>query len=194
MKLSYSVACLLGSIAEAEALCLGVPMAIAVVDGKGGLLFFGRMDGTLPASTEIAMAKAFTAAALRMATHEVGRLAQPGGVLYGIQHTHGGKIVLFGGGLPLRLQGKVVGGIGISGGTVEEDIQVAEPVVKALAQMESWSEGLGNLVPASSGAESWFLRLHGTLERVVNDMGVNLSHGDLSILRGAIILSCGEDL
>jgi uncharacterized protein GlcG (DUF336 family) len=193
MKISFPLARMLASIAEGEALRLGVPMAIAMVDGEGGLLLFGRMDGALPASTEIAVAKAFTAAALRMATHEVGKLARPGGVLYGIQHTHGGKIVLFGGGLPLRLQGKVVGGLGISGGTVEDDIQVAKPVVQALEQMESWSEWIGKLTPVAADSESWFLRLQGTLEEVAREMGVTLSHVDFTILSGAIALACSGD-
>ncbi len=189
MKMTYPLAWRLGSIAEAEALALGVSMVIAVADAGGGLLFFGRMDGALPVSTEIAIAKAYTAAGLRMATHEVGRLAQPGQVLYGIQHTHPGKIVLFGGGLPLKLKGKVVGAIGISGGTVEEDMQVADPVVKALEQMESFSERIRGLltgVPLKTtsirGLED---RLCGELER----LNCALSAREVSIITGAMILA-----
>lgn len=193
MKISYSLARILGSIAEGEALCLGVPMATAVADAEGGLLYFGRMDGSLPASTEIAIGKAYTAAALRMTTHELGKLAQPGEVLYGIQHTYPGKIVLFGGGSPLRLQGKVVGGIGISGGTVEEDMRVAEPVVEALARMESLSEWIGKFLPGRSKTEDWLSRLQGTLEEVVKEMEITLSHGDFYILSGAIMLICRDD-
>ena len=76
-------------------------MAIAVVDSEGGLQLFKRMDGALPVSTELAVSKAYTAAVLRMPTHQVGELAQPGEALYGIQHTHNGRIILFGGGYPL---------------------------------------------------------------------------------------------
>ena len=193
MKISYSLARILASIAEVEALCLGVPMATAVADDEGGLLYFGRMDGSLPASTEIAIGKAYTAAALRITTHELGKLAQPGEALYGIQHTYPGKIVLFGGGFPLRLHGKVVGGIGISGGTVEEDMRVAEPVVEALAQMESLSEWMGKFLTVNSGTADWLSRLQGTLEEVVKEMQITLSQSDISILRGAIMLTCRDD-
>ena len=100
-------------------------MAIAVVDAEGGLQLFKRMDGTLPVSTELAVSKAYTAAVLRMPTHQVGELAQPGAALYGIQHTHNGKIILFGGGYPLCMHGKSWRRSGVSGGTVEQDMLVA---------------------------------------------------------------------
>ena len=122
MRLPYVVAEILVSVAEAEASNMAVPVAIAVVDAEGGLQLFKRMDGTLPASTELAVSKAYTAAVLRMPTHEVGELAQPGGMLYGIQQTHNGRIILFGGGYPLCIQGQIVGAIGVSGGTVEQDM------------------------------------------------------------------------
>jgi uncharacterized protein GlcG (DUF336 family) len=139
MKIPHPVVHLLGSIAEERAWELGIPMSIAIVDETGGLRLFSRMDGALPASTELAVSKAFTSAVLRMASHEVGALSQPGGVLYGIQETHGGRIVLFGGGLPLWLRGKGVGAVGVSGGTVEQDVLVARSVVEALEGMEEWS-------------------------------------------------------
>lgn len=140
MTIPYPVTLLLGSVAEAAAADLGVMMAIAITDGEGSLQFFIRMDRALPASTEIAIAKAYTAAALRMPTREVGRLALPGEALYGIQHTHGGKIILFGGGIPLSVGGRVVGGIGVSGGTVEEDERVAEAAVRAFGEMAELAE------------------------------------------------------
>jgi uncharacterized protein GlcG (DUF336 family) len=135
MTIPYPVTVLLGSIAEAAAADLGVMMTIAITDGEGGLRFFIRMNGALPASTEIAISKAYTAAVLRMPTREVGRLALPGKALYGIQHTHSGKIILFGGGIPLSVGDRLVGGIGVSGGTVEEDELVAEAAVKAFGEM-----------------------------------------------------------
>jgi uncharacterized protein GlcG (DUF336 family) len=192
MKIPYCLARILASIAEAEALTLGVPMATALVDGEGGLLFFGRMDGTLPASTELAVAKAFTAAALRMATHEVGKLAQPGGVLYGIQHTHPGRIVLFGGGLVLRLQGKVAGAVGISGGTVEEDIRVAKPVVEALQHMDALSVRIKPSLPAKPQETSSFHGLERIVDKEVERMNCPLPPGEISILTGAIILATVE--
>ncbi len=192
MKIPYCLARILGSIAEAEALTLGVPMATALVDEEGGLSFFGRMDGTLPASTELAVAKAYTAAALRMATHEVGKLAQPGGVLYGIQHTHPGRIVLFGGGLPLRLQGKVAGAIGISGGTVDEDIRVATVVVEALQHMEALSVRIKPSLPAKPQQVSSIYGLERMVDKEVERMNCPLPQGEISILTGAIILAAGE--
>lgn len=135
MTIPHPVTVLLGSIAEAAAADLAVMMTIAITDGEGGLRFFIRMNGSLPASTEIAISKAYTAAVLHMTTREVGRLALPGKALYGIQHTHGGKIILFGGGIPLSVGDQWVGGIGVSGGTVEEDELVAEAAVKAFGEM-----------------------------------------------------------
>jgi uncharacterized protein GlcG (DUF336 family) len=193
MKMTYPLAWSLGSIAEAEALALGVPMVIAVVDGAGGLLFFGRMEGALPVSTEIAIGKAYTAAGLRMATHEVGKLAQPGEVLYGIQHTPPGKIVLFGGGLPLRLKGQVVGAIGISGGTVEEDIQVAKPVVNALEQMECLSERIRGLVSSRLLKTTSMRGLENKIAVELERMNCPPPTGGVSVLTGAVILAASED-
>jgi uncharacterized protein GlcG (DUF336 family) len=155
MRLPYVVSEMLAAVAEAEAVKIGVPMAIAIVDEEGGLQFFKRIDGTLPVSTELAISKAYTAAAVRIPTHTLGELAQPGAPLYGIQHTHNGKIVLFGGGYPLCVAGKVVGGIGISGGTVEQDMLVAQPAVQMLEFIECWAKELRPLVPHANGNGSW---------------------------------------
>ena len=189
MKLSYSLARLLGTFAEVQASALGVPMAIGVVDEKGGLLFFARMDETLPASTEIAVSKAYTSAVLRKSTHEVGKLAQPGEPLYGIQYTHQGKIVLFGGGLPLRLKGNVVGAVGISGGTIKEDIQIAETVVDALKTMDHWSEHIKKSLPSGYMQESKIDRLGHKLQEALEQMRDPLPTGHIFILTGAICLS-----
>lgn len=151
MKLPYVISEILTGIAEAEATKIEVPMAIAIVDGEGGLQLFKRMDGTLPASTELAISKAYTAAVLRMPTHQVGELAQPGAALYGIQHTHAGKIILFGGGYPLCVQGKVVAALGVSGGTVEQDMLVAEPAVQMLQYIERWAREIKPLLPYTNG-------------------------------------------
>jgi uncharacterized protein GlcG (DUF336 family) len=189
MKLSYSLARLLGTFAEVQASSLGVPMAIGVVDEKGGLIFFARMDATLPASTEIAVSKAYTSAVLRKSTHEVGKLAQPGEPLYGIQHTHQGKIVLFGGGLPLCLKGNVVGAVGISGGTVKEDIQIAETVVDALKTMEQWSEHIKKFLPSGNMQENQISLLGHKLQEALEQMQYPLPTGHTFILTGAICLS-----
>lgn len=155
MRLPYVISEILAAVAEAEAVKIGVPMAIAIVDSEGGLQFFKRIDGTLPVSTELAMSKAYTAAVIRTPTHTVGELAQPGAPLYGIQHTHNGKIVLFGGGYPLSVGGKVVGAIGVSGGTVEQDMLVAEPAVQMLQFIECWAKEIRPLLPHVNGNGSW---------------------------------------
>ena len=85
-----------------------------------------RMDGAILASFDIALNKAYTAVALNKSTSELAKLASPGGELYGIQHQGGGNIVVFGGGEPLRYNGKTVGGLGVSGGTLVQDEKLSE--------------------------------------------------------------------
>ena len=168
-------------------------MAIAIVDAEGGLLFFARMDGTLPASTEIAVSKAYTSAVLRMSTLELGRLARPGEVLYGIQHTHNGRIVLFGGGLPLSLGGRAAGAIGISGGSVEEDVQVAESVGNAMEQMECWFEYLKGTLPSKPLEGNRADRLESRLQEVLEQMNYDIPPGTASILSGAIVIAATNE-
>lgn len=192
MKLCLPVTHILASIAESEAASLGVPMAVALVDQEGGLLFFSRMDGALPAATEISISKAYTAAVLRMATEEVGRLACPGGVLYGIQHTHAGRIVLFGGGLPLRFKRQVVGGIGISGGSVDEDVRVAQPVVRALGEMERWCGRIKEYMREKASGEVSISGLESGLRQALEHLPDDISPIALSVLPGALHLVASE--
>ncbi|HWQ29929.1 MAG TPA: cob(I)yrinic acid a,c-diamide adenosyltransferase [Negativicutes bacterium] len=124
---------------ENKAFDMGVPVVFAAVDEAGNLVLLHRMAGVLPASLDIAPNKAFTAAVLRMATHEVAMLVQPGRALYGLQWTNQNRIVPFGGGFPLELGGKVIGAIGVSGGSVEEDMEIA-----AVA-LDIFKEERGNL-------------------------------------------------
>jgi len=189
MKITYPVACILGTIAENKARDMSVPMAIALMDREGTLLFFGRMDGALPASTEIAISKAYTSAIFRMATHELGKLAQPGGELYGVQHTHNGRIVLFGGGLPLRVNGHVMGAIGISGGSVNEDSQVAEHVVKALEEMEYWSKRIKKYLPEVRLEHLRISSLEDRLQEASERMNCDLPADVSLVLTGAILLA-----
>lgn len=105
---------------------LNVPCSIAVVDASGYLLCFSRQDGAIAGSAELAIHKAFTAQIFNNRTDALGALAQPGAELYGIQHSHGGRVVVFGGGIPIRCEGRTIGAIGVSGGTVAEDIAIAE--------------------------------------------------------------------
>lgn len=129
--------------AEARAEQIGIPYNIAVVDAGGHLLAFSRQDGALIGSIDLAIHKAFTARACDISTGDLAELAQPGKPLYGIQVSNEGRIVIFGGGVPIRRKGVVIGAIGTSAGTVEQDIQVAEAAVGAIeASIESASVGV----------------------------------------------------
>lgn len=191
MKLPYVISEILTSVAEAEAAKIEVPMAIAIVDGEGGLQLFKRMDGTLPVSTELAISKAYTAAVLRMPTHQVGELAQPGAALYGIQHTHNGKIVLFGGGYPLCVEGNVVAAIGVSGGTVEQDMLVAEPAVQMLQYIECWAKEIKPLLPYSNGHGTWTAlpAVKQKLLRAFGGLDAQIPEATASALAGGVLLA-----
>lgn len=119
--------------ARAKAADLGVPMNIAVVDAGNNLVLFARMDGAWLGSIDIAQGKAYTARAFDMPTQALAGEAQPGHSLFGIHATNSGRIVVFPGGIPLRSDGTVVGAIGVSGGTVEQDQTVAEAGAAAFA-------------------------------------------------------------
>jgi cob(I)alamin adenosyltransferase len=125
MVLNLSSAVKLIKKVEEKAELMKLPVVIAVAGETGEIIALHRMDGTLPASYDIAVNKAYTSAALRISTEELGKLAQPGGPLYGINTTNGSRIVIFGGGCTLNAEGKVVGGIGVSGGTAQQDIEIA---------------------------------------------------------------------
>lgn len=112
---------------RAEALSVGQPMSIAVVDDGGNLVAFVAMDDTKLIGIDIAQKKALTAVHLELDTRDLAPLVQPGAPLYGIESTTGGWLVVFGGGVLLRTpDGAVAGGVGVSAGTVEQDHQVAE--------------------------------------------------------------------
>ena len=100
---------------------MGVRAVVAIADAGGNLKLCECMDDSYIASRDIAINKAYTVVALKMSTKKLAALAAPGGSLYGIQHTNGGRIVIFGGGDPLEAHGKILGGIGVSGGSEEED-------------------------------------------------------------------------
>jgi len=108
---------------EAERIAVG--MSIAVVDDGGNLKAFARMDTAELAGVELARDKAYTALANSAATHELADQAAPGGPLFGLHALVGGRYVIFGGGIPLRSKGRIVGAIGVSGGLVEQDIACA---------------------------------------------------------------------
>ena len=118
--------------AIAEARRIEAQMDIAVVDAGGNLKAFARMDDAWLGSIDIAIKKARTARYFDMATGEIGGLSQPGGPLYQIEVSNGG-LITFPGGVPLRsAEGRVIGAIGVSGSTVENDHQVAQVGARAL--------------------------------------------------------------
>jgi uncharacterized protein GlcG (DUF336 family) len=120
------------SAAEVKAETLGIAYNLAVVDAGGHLLAFLRQDGALIGSINLAIDKAKTARMFDKATSELAELAQSGGPLFGIQESNAGEVVIFGGGIPVILGRSVVGAIGTSAGTVEQDIAVAEAAIAAL--------------------------------------------------------------
>jgi uncharacterized protein GlcG (DUF336 family) len=112
--------------AEKKASEIGQPMNIAVVDGGGNLISHIRMDGAWIGSINISINKAFTSRAFDIATKDLAKHSQPGGQFYGIHASNDGRIMIFAGGTPLKRNGKVVGAIGVSGGSGEQDQAVAE--------------------------------------------------------------------
>ena len=111
---------------EAEAARMGLNAVIAVANKGGRPVAVHCMDESYIASYDIALNKAYTCAALKMSTSKLKELSQPGRDLYGIQHTNNGQIVIFGGGVPICCGGKVIGGLGVSGGSEAQDIALAE--------------------------------------------------------------------
>ena len=113
---------------------IGVNAVIAVSDRGANPVAVHCMDNSYIASYDIAFQKAFTVAALKMSTSELKKLAQPGQPLYGIQFTNNSRIVIFGGGEPLSIDGTVIGGIGVSGGSEEQDTFLAEYGLKLVKE------------------------------------------------------------
>lgn len=111
---------------EERAAQMGVQAVIAVANKGANPVAVHCMDHSFIASYEIAFNKAYTCAALKMPTTKLKALAQPGGELYGIQHTNNGRIVIFGGGIPIIVDGQCIGGLGVSGGSEAQDTALAE--------------------------------------------------------------------
>ena len=107
------------------------PSDIAVVDQGGNLVAFARMDNAWIGSIDIAINKAWTARAFDMPTKMLAKISNPGDQAFGIHNSNGGRVMIFGGGVPLKRDGEVVGAIGVSGGTVDQDVKCAEAGVKA---------------------------------------------------------------
>jgi uncharacterized protein GlcG (DUF336 family) len=118
--------------ASKKATEIGQPMNIAVVDGGGNLLAFERMEGAWLGSIDISIKKAWTSRAFDISTQDLSAPSQPGQQFYGIHASNGGKVMIFAGGIPLKKGTEIVGAIGVSGGSGEQDQAVAEAGTKAI--------------------------------------------------------------
>ena len=117
---------------EQKAEEIGVPYNLAVVDAGGNLIAHVRMDGAWLGSIDISIHKAWTARAFDMATDKLAKMAQSGKPLFGINSTNHEKVVIFAGGMPVKRGASVVGAVGASGGTIEQDQKVVEAAVQGL--------------------------------------------------------------
>ena len=131
-KLTLDDARVMMAAAETKALEIGVDMDIAVTDDSGSLLMFHRMDGARITSIDVAISKAFTAAGARRSTRAYGEVSGPGGPAFGIHVSNQGRFMIVAGGLPVFVDGQIVGGIGCSSGTPDQDEVVAQAGVDAL--------------------------------------------------------------
>jgi uncharacterized protein GlcG (DUF336 family) len=125
-RLSLEDARVLIAGARARATEIGVPMCIAICDESGQLIAFERMDGGKVTSTIIAQDKAYTAAGAKRTTESYGIASQPGSPAYGINSAIGGRLLVVAGGLPVLVDGQVVGSIGLSSGTPAQDSECAQ--------------------------------------------------------------------
>lgn len=110
---------------------IGSPSNVAVVDAGGNLVAHVRMDGSWIGSVNVSINKAFTSRAFDIPTKALAENAQPGGQFYGIQESNEGRVMIFAGGIPLQKDSGVVGAVGVSGGTGEQDQTVAEAAAAA---------------------------------------------------------------
>lgn len=112
-------------IIEKRAEAVGLKAVIALCNAHGNPIAVHCMDDAFLVSYDVATKKAYTSVAVKMSTMELSKIAQPGQTFYGVDKLDGGKIIIFGGGIPLKVNGKIVGGLGISGGTGEQDHDLA---------------------------------------------------------------------
>ncbi|HET9539554.1 MAG TPA: heme-binding protein [Candidatus Limnocylindria bacterium] len=117
---------------EAEAAAMQVALSVAVVDSGDQLVAFARMDGADLVGVRLAQDKAYTALVNRMPTRDLAPLVQPGAEFYGYDSLAGGRMIVFAGGMPLERNGVLVGAIGVSGGSAEEDQRAVDAATKAL--------------------------------------------------------------
>ena len=119
--------------AERKATEIGIPYNIAVADAGGGLVAHVRMDGAWLGSVDIAINKAWTARAFDMSTEDIAHITQSGQQGFGLNTTNDSRVVIFGGGIPIKREGVVIGAVGASGGSVEQDVAVARAAVAGFA-------------------------------------------------------------
>ncbi|HEY4296560.1 MAG TPA: heme-binding protein [Paraburkholderia sp.] len=139
-RLSIEESAILIEGAAIKAREMKIPMCIAVTDEAGDLIRFERMDDAKISSIAIAIDKAFTAAAARNGTHVYNKLCVPGEPTFGIHVTNGGHFCVIGGGLPVRVNGAVVGGVGISAGTAIQDVECAEAALAYFYEKTGYKE------------------------------------------------------
>ena len=108
-------------------------MSVAVVDAGDQLVAFARMDGADLVGVQLARDKAYTALVNRMPTRDLAPLVQPGAEFYGYDSVAAGRMIVFAGGMPLERNGVLVGAIGVSGGSAEEDQRAVDAAVEAFA-------------------------------------------------------------
>ncbi|POT59553.1 ATP:cob(I)alamin adenosyltransferase [Citrobacter amalonaticus] len=132
MSLSFQDLHQLTRYAVERAQILQVPVVVSIVDANGTETVTWRMPDALLVSSELAPKKAWTAVAMKTATHELAAAVQPGAPLYGLESHMQGKVVTFGGGYPLWRDGLLIGGLGISGGSVEQDMEIAQAAIAAI--------------------------------------------------------------
>ena len=124
--MSLQLAVKLIEAVEQKAQEMGMRVVIAVSDAAGRPVAVHCMDNAYHGSFDVALNKTYTATAFQMSTSELARLCQPGHDLYGLQFSNDGKVMILGGGEPLYLGGEVVGAIGVSGGTLKQDTELAK--------------------------------------------------------------------
>jgi len=139
------------SVAEQKAKSMGLSFDIAIVDEGANLVAFHRMDHARIAGIDISQGKAWTSVAMQMPTSNLAQSALPGSPAYGINTTNKGKLVILGGGIPIVSDGKIIGGIGVSGGTSAQDTEVANAAVQAFNGMRKTGDATISNVRIGNG-------------------------------------------
>ncbi|BBI34121.1 GlcG/HbpS family heme-binding protein [Cohnella abietis] len=139
-KLTLETAKRMLAAAEQKARQMGLSSDIAIVDEGGNLIAFYRMDNARIAGIDISQNKAWTSVAMQMPTSNLAQSALPGGPTFGINTTNHGRLVILGGGIPIVSDGRIIGGIGVSGGSSAQDIEVANAAIQAFESMRGAGE------------------------------------------------------